>query len=677
MPQDPKINWDDLPDIDLTDLPDSDESDQTKPSLLSRGWKAISEPLTDYPSRFMKSVGSSLDEPTLDRSVPMAQIRGFGRGALEGIGDLASGLTSPVNIATTLLSGGSSLAAKGGMAGTAAALSAGAKLSAVPGAIHGGYETLRPDATLGERGIGLTELAGNLLPFHEAPKIKGRMSNVEEPVISPVLEKVIPNGLDLTGLPDPPISDKIPVGQTFLMDPTRLTEGRRAELEGGLNSRYEFLGVNDQGKFRLRRIDNNAPPNIPPTNPPGNIPPSGNGGMANLPPSPPIPPNPSGRGSTITDIVNFPRSVMASWDLSAPLRQGLPLVHKKEWWGAWDGMFKSLGSETAFDALQQEIGNRPLFRERVDGNGNTRPSIATEAGLHLTDLNGLTHREESMMSTLAERIPGVRASNRAYTGFLNKLRADTFQNLVQDAAQTTEGGSPALLKELANFVNVSTGRGSLGSLERSAGALNSLFFSPRLIASRLTMLNPNYYIMANPMVRKEALKSLFTVAAAGSTITQLGKLAGGTVESDPTSSDFGKLKVGNTRLDPYGGFQQYIVAANRLMQGRSKSSTSGKEYKLGEKFGAPTRLDVAGRFAESKLNPVMSFVTGILRGKNMSGEPFNVKQEIASRFVPIFLQDLKQLATEDPSLISLPKDFKPENLPFAAPAMFGMTVQNY
>ncbi len=381
-------------------------------------------------------------------------------------------------------------------------------------------------------------------------------------------------------------------------------------------------------------------------------------------------------GGLISEAVNLPKSLMASFDLSAPFRQGIGLVHKKEFWTSFDDMLQAFGSDKGLKAVHETIESSPNF------------NLSQESGLALTDLAGITNREEQFMSSWAERIPGigrgVRASNRAYVGFLNKLRSDTFSSLVDNAEkaaikleklatnpaeiQAAKLANPktnsVLAEELANFVNTATGRGSLGKLEQSATALNSMLFSPRLIASRVQMLNPATYINASPVVRKEYLKSLLAIATAGTTVSQLGRLAGGTVDTNPTSADAGKVKFGNTRLDPYGGFQQYLVAASRLISGEQTSSTSGNTYELGSRYGLPTRLDVGLTFGSNKLAPVPKFAWDLLDASK--SRPFTVSEEAARLFVPIVIQDIYDLAKEDPKL-----------LPLVIPAGMGMGVQTY
>lgn len=360
----------------------------------------------------------------------------------------------------------------------------------------------------------------------------------------------------------------------------------------------------------------------------------------------------------LNETANFTKTMQASIDLSAPLRQALPLTIRKEYWPAFNEMFKYAGSEETYQNLMAALETRPLA------------NVGRKAGLKLTDIGDkLEQREEAFMSQIAEKyVPGVRGSERAYTGFLNKLRADVFDNMVMESFDMGHDplSNPRLMKDIASYVNAASGRSSLGKFEKIALEANYVIFSPRLNTSRLTMLNPLYYAKLHPFVRKQALKSLFAVAGLGALFTGIGVLAGGSTELNPSSSDFGKLRIGNTRIDPFGGFQQYVVAASKLLMNSSKSTVSGKETELGSSFVAPTRLSVLTNFAESKLSPIASFLDTMLKGKDFTGQPANLNKEVISKVAPIMLQDLYMLAKEDPKL-----------LPLALFAGFGMGIQTY
>ena len=277
---------------------------------------------------------------------------------------------------------------------------------------------------------------------------------------------------------------------------------------------------------------------------------------------------------------------------------------------------------------------------------------------------------------MAEKLPGVARSQRAYVAFLNKARADVFKSLVDSAKKS--GFDPEkdleLARKLANSINVSTGRGSFGKLEESATAMKALsevFFAPKLMASRVQMytrvLNPKLYSEANPIVRKEALRSLFGIVGTSGIVSGLAGLAGAQVSKDPTSSDFMKIKIGNTRIDNMAGLQQYGVAAARLISGKSTSSTSGRTTNLAEpKFGQQTRADVMTNFFTNKLAPIPSFVWAWMNTREFDGEPFEVKKALLNRTVPIVAQDLYELAQDDPSM-----------LPLGVLPMFGEGLQTY
>lgn len=366
-------------------------------------------------------------------------------------------------------------------------------------------------------------------------------------------------------------------------------------------------------------------------------------------------------GEGIAEVLNVPRALMASFDLSAPLRQGVFLVGRpKQWMPAFGDMFKYAFSEKAYQGLLQDIQKRPTY------------ALMRESKLPITDIGaGLTGREEKFMSNLAEKIPVigkiVRASDRAYTGFLDKLRADTFDDLIKSAQKQGIKVEGKVLNDISSFVGAATGRGKLGALENSAVILNSTFFSPRLMASRINLLRPDYYIKLDPMVRKEALKSLLTFGGTALSVLSLAKMGGAQVGIDPRSADFGKIKVGNTRYDIGGGFQQYIRAAAQLITGEHISSTTGVKTTVGEGYKPLTRLDIASRFIETKEAPVASFATMLLKGQTSLGKKPEIPTEIANRFTPMVIQDMQDLY----------KERGLEGITMGIPAIFGTGVQTY
>jgi hypothetical protein len=362
------------------------------------------------------------------------------------------------------------------------------------------------------------------------------------------------------------------------------------------------------------------------------------------------------------EVANVPRALMASFDLSAPMRQGLFFSGRlKQWFPAFTRMFPTFGSEKSYNSLMKEIAS------------NQHYTLARESGIKLTDLgHNMATREERFMPQLAERIPligkGVRASGRAYTAFLDKLRMDVFSDMVEKAKIVGRDAytDRDLATRIADFVNVGTGRGKLGMFERAAIPLNAMLFSPRLMASRITLLNPMYYVKADPFVRKEALKSLFATSSLIGTMLGLGKLAGGDVSLDTRNSNALKIKIGNTRLDVMGGFQQYIKVISQLATGKLVSSTSGKITTLGEGYRALNRKEILGSFIESKEAPILSLATTLMKQRDISGKKIDIPTEIGNRFVPMIIQDAIELYKDNPKL-----------LPLAILGAFGVGVQTY
>ena len=392
-------------------------------------------------------------------------------------------------------------------------------------------------------------------------------------------------------------------------------------------------------------------------------------------------------GDAVTEVFNIPRTIITAFDMSAILRQGIifPARQPKAFGKAAYQSFRQIFSPTNFRNWLDDLPNHPNY----DQIRASKLYIADPDSL----ARGLSRREEAFMSRIAERFPktdipilkypvnffgtiynttvgaGVRASERAFVSFLNKLRVDVFTKLATNFG-TEKKLSVDELKSIANFVNTGTGRGNLGAFERSAQALNTVFFSPRLIAARFNMLNPVWYARQTPKVRREAIKTMATFVGTGTLILGLVKLMGGDkvdVEIDPRSTDFGKIKVGNTRWDIWGGFQQWVRTFAQIAT-RERKTTEGEIVELTGKGFVDSPLDVATRFARYKLAPVTSLAVELVDGRTVFGEDITLSNEAYENSVPLYVQDLIDAVDEEgvEALFTV-----------GAPAFFGVGVNTY
>lgn len=125
------------------------------------------------------------------------------------------------------------------------------------------------------------------------------------------------------------------------------------------------------------------------------------------------------------------------------------------------------------------------------------------------------------------------------------------------------------------------------------------------------------------------------------------------MNTDPRNADFGKIRIGNTRVDLAGGFQQPLRLLAQLGSGEIVSSTSGKlEHLSGGGFGT-SRLDVLQQFARGKLAPIPSLGADLLSGSQFAGipldfspSPLDPNSEISSHYMPLLLQDVESLQQE-------------------------------
>jgi hypothetical protein len=340
-----------------------------------------------------------------------------------------------------------------------------------------------------------------------------------------------------------------------------------------------------------------------------------------------------------TNVLGIPRTLMATADFSAPLRQGLlptlshPIMASK----AAVEMFKSAASKKNYDRWFEALETSERFQ------------VMKDSKLAITNVDNpkLSAKEEQYMNGLAQKLPGIgriiKGSERAYVIYLNKMRVDLFNRFagqMEKDGRTIDNSNDAY-KQMAAYINNMTGRGDLGkTMNEAAPLLSQLFFSPRLMASRvntLTYLAQRRFWKKLPKeARLDYFRSLVATAGIGLTVLGMAKMAGAETEDNPTSPDFGKIKSGNTRWDIWGGHQQYIKLVAQMYKGEKKSSTTGKIMKIGTKNPySGTRGGLGLDFLRGKLAPVPSMAVDILSGENTIGDELTTDWESGRKKIGI------------------------------------------
>ncbi len=301
---------------------------------------------------------------------------------------------------------------------------------------------------------------------------------------------------------------------------------------------------------------------------------------------------------------------------------------------------------------------------------------AKAAKLHIIDEGAKLSRQEEILvgSKIAEKLPVVGKLvgrfEQAATVFLNKLRFDMWNDMRK------VGLNPAEEKQLAMFVNEATGRGGLGPLEQAAVPLARLMFSPRFLASRI-QLATGHSLWGGTWATRRIIAAEYA-----KTLVGLGLYYGALklafsmgdkeaeIGTDPRSSDFGKVKIGNTRIDPLAGISQVVVFAARTATGEKTGSTGKVTDIRGPKvpFGGDRWSDVAARFARSKLHPVPGAIINLFDGTDLGGNEATLFNQGVNLSGPVTYVDIYQ-ALEEQDL--------PEGVSVSLLAMLGEGLQTY
>jgi hypothetical protein len=337
-------------------------------------------------------------------------------------------------------------------------------------------------------------------------------------------------------------------------------------------------------------------------------------------------------GLTIGDIGNMIRAGMASGDFSF-WRQQAPMIigHPKRFGEANVKAFKAIFSEEAAKESWRKITQSSLYGLYEDlGLDFIRPAMDAKGipEWRLVEEFGYSGANRPIPK-LTEKIPWVKISQRSFTTGTNEHNWAMFNDFYQSRLKYAEeiasgarklkpGESVDLRKDLKAYGKMLedfSGRGSLGKAKVIASTLSGTLFAPRMVMGRI--MTPRHLFSPSPAVRVEAWKNLSSFIAGIGGILVAGKLAGWwDVETDPRNANFAKIRVGDTRFDPWGGYQQYVTLASRILSGTGISSVTGEEYPMD-----PT--SAIARAVESKAAPLLGIFSEMYTGKTFLGEKVN------------------------------------------------------
>ncbi len=364
----------------------------------------------------------------------------------------------------------------------------------------------------------------------------------------------------------------------------------------------------------------------------------------------------------IASPLNLSRSFATTFDLPPMFRQG---------------SFITLGNpvrstRAAVAGLRGMFSDFNARKQLADIEARPNAPLYARAKLYLADMDGSpSAREEAFVGRLADKIPLVRsvihASERNYTVFLNRLRADTFDAM---AASLSRNGEPTMeeAQAIARFINIATGRGDFGRFEQTMSGLAPVFFSPRYVGSRLQLLALQPLSGGSAATKKLIAKEYGKALLGAALVATLAMAAGADLEDDPTDPDFLKLKFGSTRLDFLAGLSQTAVITTRMGYGTAKTIDALARGKTRATKYAQSEAAVAGKFLRSKLSPMASLSLNLATGEDYVGDKVTKTKIAQDLFQPLSFRDIYDAMEEQGA---------PKGLSMWILSLFGVGMQTY
>ncbi len=279
------------------------------------------------------------------------------------------------------------------------------------------------------------------------------------------------------------------------------------------------------------------------------------------------------------------------------------------------------------------------------------------------DARVLPKNEEAYPTSLPERVPVVgrvfKGSQAAFEGSALRMRTQTYDFLSELAERNgADMTDKYQRKSLGTVVNSATARGQWGEKGEPA-AVRLLLWAPKMLKANIDVLTAHTGQDISAFARRQAQANLVSIlATTAAFMATMNALNPGSIETDPTSSDFGKYRWKDEKgikhtVDFTGGKGSLVVLAARLLEGRVKSSVTGVTQKLNSgEFGSKTYLDVLIDFLAGKTNPIAGSAISLARGADFKGDAPTAEGIAGNITLPIAIQNLIE-SKDDPTISKL------------------------
>lgn len=290
------------------------------------------------------------------------------------------------------------------------------------------------------------------------------------------------------------------------------------------------------------------------------------------------------------------------------------------------------------DALWADIYSRPNYM-----NGNYQ-----KAGV-------LKSYVEQYPTSLPGKIPVIsrpfNASEVAFKLSSLRMKTDLFDMTMDIAKKWNESANkkykvnlndPYELKSMGKVTNSMVALSSFGKQTGTGPLVKTFIWSPKMLMSDISTLTAFRGQDVSRFAKRQAAENLMsTIIGSAAILGTAYALNPKSVDFDPRSADFGKIKVGNTRIGIVPrGMSSIVTLATRLLFGVTglpaiKSSTTGEIKKINDGPFSKNGIDIITDFLTNKTSPIGSVIVSHLIGKDKNGNPPTLFSDIENLLVPI------------------------------------------